>query len=567
MYVFGKPPKPATTTTITADAPDPTVTGQSYTVNFTVAPETPGGPAAPTGDVTVSDGTDSCSAAVTVGTCNLTSTTGGAKTLTATYTGDSNYNGSADTEAHQVNKRDTTTTITGDTPDPSVVGQPYAVTWTVVAANDDNLALAGRPAQIDPDRWLARVHALTLPAPTGDVTVSDGADSCTAAVVAGTCNLTSTSAGAKTLTATYSGDANYNGSADTEAHTVNKANTTTTITGDAPDPSFVSWPPYTVNWTVTVDAPGAGTPTGNVTISDGANACTAPVSAGACNLPSASEGVKTLTATYAGDASFLTSADTEAHTVVLKVFGWVFLDSNGDGFRQISEQTGVARVRLSLWQNGGLLATIRSVGTDGWYIFDESFLPGSYELRAAIPPGYVTTSPAQVSFTLQPNASQLANFGVQVAPPATATPTATETPTNTPTHTPTATITPTPTIAGPTPTPQQATVQGLVCTDANNNGHCDPDEAGLAGVTVQLAPATGGLGVRSGRTTLTDAAGRFVFADVSPGHYTLAILPPAGYWRTTPITVTVSPARHQTIAATFGLYWPPNHVYIPLLLQ
>ena len=37
--------------------------------------------------------------------------------------GDANFNGSSDTEAHQVNKADTTTTITSDTPDPSVSGQ------------------------------------------------------------------------------------------------------------------------------------------------------------------------------------------------------------------------------------------------------------------------------------------------------------------------------------------------------------------------------------------------------------------------------------------------------------
>ncbi|PYS18446.1 MAG: hypothetical protein DMG17_06065, partial [Acidobacteria bacterium] len=41
--------------------------------------------------------------------------------------------------------------------------------------------------------------------PTGTVTVSDGTESCSATVTAATCNLTSSSAGPKTITATYSG--------------------------------------------------------------------------------------------------------------------------------------------------------------------------------------------------------------------------------------------------------------------------------------------------------------------------------------------------------------------------
>ena len=65
------------------------------------------------------------------GQCSLTFTSAGAKNLTATYAGDSNYNGSTSaTEAHQVNAADTTTTIASDTPDPSVVGQSVTVQST-----------------------------------------------------------------------------------------------------------------------------------------------------------------------------------------------------------------------------------------------------------------------------------------------------------------------------------------------------------------------------------------------------------------------------------------------------
>ena len=105
--------------------------------------------------------------------------------------------------------------------------------------------------------------------PTGNVTVSDGMVSCTGTVAAGQCSLTLTSAGAKTLTAVYAGDPDFAGStSSTEAHTVNPAATTTAITSDNPDPSFVGHS-VTVGYGVAVTSPGAGTPTGNVTVSDG----------------------------------------------------------------------------------------------------------------------------------------------------------------------------------------------------------------------------------------------------------------------------------------------------------
>ena len=75
-------------TTITSDDPDPSVLGQAIVISYTVT-STDG---TPTGNVTVSDGVDSCTATVAAGTCTLTPTTAGAKTLTATYAGDANFN-------------------------------------------------------------------------------------------------------------------------------------------------------------------------------------------------------------------------------------------------------------------------------------------------------------------------------------------------------------------------------------------------------------------------------------------------------------------------------------------
>jgi CSLREA domain-containing protein len=92
-----------TTTTITSDLPDPSTAGQAVTVNFTV---TAGLGTPNSGNVTVTDsgGATPCVGAVTAGagSCNITLTTPGTHTLTATYATSGAFNGSSDTEAHSV---------------------------------------------------------------------------------------------------------------------------------------------------------------------------------------------------------------------------------------------------------------------------------------------------------------------------------------------------------------------------------------------------------------------------------------------------------------------------------
>ena len=90
--------------------------------------------------------------------------------------------------------KNTATTITSDSPDPSIAGQAVDVSYTVTSP---------------------------LGTPTGIVTVSDGVSSCTASVAAGACVLKLTTVGLRTLTAVYAGDADFNGSTSAGvAHTV-----------------------------------------------------------------------------------------------------------------------------------------------------------------------------------------------------------------------------------------------------------------------------------------------------------------------------------------------------------
>jgi hypothetical protein len=93
-----------TTTTIVSDTPDPSTTGQSVTVSYSVAVNSPG-VGTPTGTVTVTDADSAatCNAAVSAGSCSLTFTTTGTHHLTATYGGSADFNGSASAaETHSV---------------------------------------------------------------------------------------------------------------------------------------------------------------------------------------------------------------------------------------------------------------------------------------------------------------------------------------------------------------------------------------------------------------------------------------------------------------------------------
>jgi VCBS repeat protein/Big-like domain-containing protein/FG-GAP repeat protein len=82
----------------------------------------------------------------------------------------------------------------------------------------------------------------------------------------------------------------------------------TAITALSPNPSVVGQP-VAVNFTITPIGPGfGGTPTGNVTVTDGAgDTCTAMVAAGNCAITVPTAGTKMLTASYAGDINFLPS--------------------------------------------------------------------------------------------------------------------------------------------------------------------------------------------------------------------------------------------------------------------
>ena len=126
--------KASTSLTIVADTPDPSVVGSAVTIQWTLTSlgsVTPGG----TVQVTVSGGSETCSAPAALGTssCELTFTINGSRTITADYPGDANYNGDTDTETHGV--RGETSTTLGSDVNPSTAGQAVTFTAHVTAVS------------------------------------------------------------------------------------------------------------------------------------------------------------------------------------------------------------------------------------------------------------------------------------------------------------------------------------------------------------------------------------------------------------------------------------------------
>ncbi|MBI0295058.1 Ig-like domain repeat protein [Streptomyces sp. PRKS01-29] len=293
----------ATTSTTVTSSPDPSVTGRAVTFTATVAP-TPPGAGVPTGTVTFDfgDGTATATASLSGGVATVvhsyTTAVGSPYTVTAAYSGDVNFSSSAGTDTQTVDPASTTTTV-ASAPDPSVVGQPVALTATVAAV------------------------APGAGVPTGTVTFDfgDGAPVASAPLAGGVATISHPypSAGGFTVTATYNGGPSFLSSSGTGAQTVGKAATTTAVVS-APDPT-VSGQPVTLTATVVPIAPGTGVPTGTVTFDfgDGTATVTAPLADGLASLTRSYAGASgspyTVTATYNGDTNYTASTGTDVHTV------------------------------------------------------------------------------------------------------------------------------------------------------------------------------------------------------------------------------------------------------------
>ena len=196
----------------------------------------------------------------------------------------------------------TTTTMTTPPASPVVVGQTESVSATVAPVSPGTRgALGYRDVQRGSRDALhghaQRVHARTLPAaPTPTTGALSSPDSVTAGYNGDTDDYTAMS----TSTATPV-------TVDQDATTTS---TPSASNGGSPANPAVVGEPLTLSSTVTVDAPGSGTPTGTVSFSDGGATplCTGTLSGGSdtasCTYtPAATDSGDSITANYGGDAN------------------------------------------------------------------------------------------------------------------------------------------------------------------------------------------------------------------------------------------------------------------------
>jgi Bacterial Ig-like domain (group 3) len=274
-----------TTTTVVSSSLDPSVVGQSVTYTATVSSATA------TGTVAFDEAGKpivGCSAQPVgsgTATCAVAGLGAGGHWITAVYSGDSNYGNSTSLGFTQTVNRKVSSTIVSSSLNPSMVGEAVTYTATVSPASatgsvefkQAGVAIAGCSAR----------------------PVSSGT---------ATCAVTGLGAGGHWVTAVYSGDGNYAVSTFSGfTQTVNRKVSSTTVSSSL-NPSMVG---EAVTYTATVSSAAA---TGTVAFAEAGKpiaGCTAqPVSSGAatCTVtgyPSWSS--YTVTATYSGDSSYLTS--------------------------------------------------------------------------------------------------------------------------------------------------------------------------------------------------------------------------------------------------------------------
>ncbi|MBA0086494.1 MAG: Ig-like domain repeat protein, partial [Acidobacteria bacterium Pan2503] len=279
---------PASSTTSIAVSQNPATFGQAVTLTASVTPSIGGDQAS--GAVTFYDGT------TPLGAANLSNNSAqfsvspfavGSHSLTAKYAGDANFAGSTSSVLSEtVNQSSTTTTLVSNL-NPAVFGQAVPFVATVQPASGG--------------------------AVTGSVTFYDGTNVLGTASVVNNNNqqniaqLTAAGllGGTHSITAVYSGDANYTGSTSSAlTETVNAASSTVSIATSQNPATFGQSITLTASVTPSISGDQAS---GTVTFYDGVT------SLGAANLSSNSAqlsvsnlaiGSHSITAKYAGDANF-----------------------------------------------------------------------------------------------------------------------------------------------------------------------------------------------------------------------------------------------------------------------
>jgi hypothetical protein len=286
---------PAPTSTAVVSSLNPSTYGTAVTFTATVS----SGVGMPTGAVTFNDGTTTIgTSALSNGTASFTTAalSGGAHSITASYAGSVNFASSTSSALGQTVNPRTTATALASSANPSSYHQ--SVTFTAKVSSS-----AGVPQG-------------TVTFKDGGVTLGTGVLNGSAVATLATNALT---VGAHSVSAVYSGSANFQTSTSSAvAQSVKKATTTTKVTSSV-NPSAYH---QLVNLTATVVGAFGGVPQGTVTFKDGTiTVGTATLNASGQAILSVNTlgvGAHSITASYAGNGSYLASVSATINQTVNK---------------------------------------------------------------------------------------------------------------------------------------------------------------------------------------------------------------------------------------------------------
>jgi len=258
--------------------------GAAVTFTATVTSSATG---TPTGTVTFQDAATTLGpGTLSGGTATFTTSglTGGTHSITAIYGGDANFTGSTSPILTQTIGKAASSTTVASSNNPSIIGTAVTLTASVTSPITGTL--------------------------TGTVTFQDGTSALGTGTLSGGAATFTTSGltgGTHSITAVYSGDANFaGGSSPVLMQTVNKVGDSTSVASSNNPSIFGS----AVTFTATVTSSATGIPTGTVTFQDGpATLGTGMLSGGNATLATSAlvGGVHSITAVYGGDANFASS--------------------------------------------------------------------------------------------------------------------------------------------------------------------------------------------------------------------------------------------------------------------
>jgi hypothetical protein len=260
----------------------------------------------PTGSITVAGGGYNTTQSLSSGAATITIPAGslapGNDTLTVSYSGDSAYAPTSQTETVNVAAAVPTVTVVAPASDNVTNSVPVSVTVTGPSGGST---------------------------PTGTVTLAGGSYTSTAATLSSTGTASFTipagdlASGTDTLTATYSGNSTYAGATGTTSIVIVSTTALTPSIKVTPSPSSID-SSQGLSVTVTVSGSSA-VPTGYVTLTSGSyNSGLTALNGGSATITIAastlSAGTDTLTATYSGDAVYASGTGTASVTVTQSTY-------------------------------------------------------------------------------------------------------------------------------------------------------------------------------------------------------------------------------------------------------